>query len=141
MEALDVKEDGDAEAGVVANPFLDGVGVFGHGTGVAAFAGAGDLADAASPGRKVPFSSTKNVFWTLRKAEFSQALPIWATFSSRVMRERRSAMRCSDGELGVAVRKRALRGGESGERQSERERKERSGDEQAGSKGEWHAAS
>src|SRR5579883_792877 len=122
MEALDVKEDGDAEAGVVANPFLDGVGVFGHGAGVAAFAWAGDLADAileddgGLAGEEAAF-----FFEGHAGEEIGDAL--------------------LDGELGGAVRRRALRAGESGEEQSERERKERYGDEQAGSKGEGHAAS
>src|SRR5579883_3435216 len=147
MEALDVKEDGDAEAGVVANPFLDGVGVFGHGAGVAAFAGAGDLADAVLEddgglaGEEVAFFIDKERFLDVTKAGVFPSAAHLGDFFFEGHAGEEIGDALLDGELGVAVGRRALRGDESGEEQSERERKERYGDEQAGSKGEGHAAS
>jgi len=147
MEALDVKEDGDAEAGVVANPFLDGVGVFGHGAGVAAFAGAGDLADAileddgGLAGEEAALFIDEERFLDVAEGGIFPGAAHLGDFFFKGHAGEEVGDALFDGELGVAVRRRGLRGGESGEKQSERERKERSGDEQAGSKGEWHAAS
>ena len=147
MKALDVKEDGDAEARVVPNPFLDGVGVFGHGAGVAAFAGAGDLADAVLEddgglaGEEVAFFIDKERFLDVTKAGVFPSAAHLGDFFFEGHAGEEIGDALLDGELGVAVGRRALRGDESGEEQSERERKERYGDEQAGSKGEGHAAS
>src|ERR1700759_617419 len=54
---------------------------------------------AAWSGRKLPLSSTKSWFGSEKNDLFSHAPSSCATFSSSVMRESRSATRCSAGRL------------------------------------------